>query len=73
MDKKCSQCKHWRDKSWIGERGWGVCDNPKNEVKVAAGAILKTQGVEPWAQEEVLQGIRYPDNFGCIFFEPINP
>lgn len=72
----CRNCKHWRDKAWTGtenDKGIGVCDNPLVDVRPRAKALLASQGVEDWAVEEILQSVRFPDDFGCRFFEPITP
>lgn len=71
--KICLNCRHWRDKAWV-DKGWGICDNPKNEVYV--GTSLIHQYVTDAREVEELttmieDGIRYPEDFGCIFFENI--
>ena len=71
----CRHCKHWRDKAWTN-RGWGICDNPKNEVKVSGLSRIPYFVDDPQAQKELMveleNGIRYPEDFGCIFFGPID-
>jgi len=77
----CLNCKHWRDKSWT-DKGWGICDNSKNETKISLRGMItnylrdhpapeKDQIIEELVSE-VENGIRYPEDFGCIFFEPSN-
>jgi len=70
---RCLNCRHWRDKAWT-DKGWGICDNPKNEVEVGPIAMIRYYlKDDPKAAEElanhVEDGIRYPEDFGCIFFE----
>jgi hypothetical protein len=74
QQKICRNCAHWRDKAWTN-KGWGVCDNPQNEVKVSASAIVEQMipAEEDWAKREILDSIRYPEDFGCIFFAPAEP
>lgn len=72
----CANCKHWRDKAWTN-KGWGICDNPKNEVKAGPLAMIRYYlKDDPKAAEElaahVEDGIRYPEDFGCIFYEAID-
>lgn len=72
--KTCANCKHWRDKAWT-DKGWGICDNPENEVKAGPVAMIRYyMKNDPKAAEELVleveNGIRYPEDFGCIFFEP---
>lgn len=78
--KKCLNCRHWRDKAWV-DKGWGICDNPKNETKISLRGMItnymrnlpdpeKDQMIEELVAE-VEDGIRYPEDFGCTFFEPI--
>lgn len=72
-NKVCLNCRHWRDKAWV-DKGWGICDNPKNEVRVFAGSLLNLIAPSPddeWARQEIIESIRYPEDFGCIFFEPL--
>lgn len=70
----CKDCRHWRDKAWTS-KGWGKCDNPKNEVKSGPLAMIRyylkedPKGAEELARA-VEDGILYPEDFGCIFFEP---
>lgn len=77
---KCLDCRHWRDKAWT-DKGWGICDNPKNESKVSLRGMItnymrnlpdpeKDQMIEELVAE-VEDGIRYPEDFGCIFFEAL--
>lgn len=71
--KTCLNCRHWRDKSWTS-KGWGICDNPANEVKAGPLAMIRYYlKDDPKAAEELARevenGIRYPEDFGCIFFE----
>lgn len=71
----CVNCRHWRDKAWTS-KGWGICDNPKNEVKAGPLSMIRYYlKDDPKAAEELARevenGIRYPEDFGCIFFEPI--
>lgn len=72
----CLNCRYWRDKSWT-DKGWGKCDNPKNEVKAGPLAMIRYYlKDDPQAAEELARhvedGTRYPEDFGCIFFEPSN-
>lgn len=78
--KKCLNCRYWRDKAW-GDKGWGICDNPKNETKISLRGMVtnymrnlpdpeKDQMIEELVAE-VEDGIRYPEDFGCIFFEAL--
>lgn len=68
----CLNCHHWRAKAWTA-KGWGICDNPKNEVKTGVRALLSQYVSDTAAREElgdeIENGIRYPQDFGCIFFE----
>lgn len=75
--RTCINCRHWRDKAWV-DKGWGICDNPKNEVKAGPLSMIRYYGkhnnmpqeeIEELVQE-VDNGTRYPEDFGCIFFEP---
>ena len=78
--KTCGNCGHWRDKAWTN-KGWGICDNPKNETKISLRGMITTymrdlpnpekdQMIEE-VVNEVENGIRYPEDFGCIFFEAL--
>lgn len=70
----CLNCRHWRDKAWT-DKGWGICDNPKNEVNVRTGMISAYVSDLKMRQELAIfvgNSIRYPEDFGCIFFEPSN-
>lgn len=70
----CRNCRHWRDKAWTGgenNKGIGICDNPLVDVRPRAKALLASQGVEDWAATEILESVRFPDDFGCRFYEPI--
>lgn len=69
-DMTCGNCGHWRCKT----KGWGICDNTKNKVKAGPlGMIRYYLKDDPTAAEELARhvedGIRYPEDFGCIFFE----
>lgn len=77
---KCRNCCHWRDKAWT-DKGWGICDNPKNETKISLRGMVtnymrnlpepeKDQMIEELVRE-IEDGIRYPEDFGYIFFEPL--
>lgn len=73
-EMKCLNCRHWRHKAQTS-KGWGICDNPQNQVKAGPLAMIRYYlKNDPKAAEElaneVEQGIRYPEDFGCIFFEP---
>lgn len=65
----CLNCRYWRDKAWTN-KGWGSCDNEYNEVKIAASPLLAGKMDDELIQM-VLSSIRYPEDFGCIFFEPL--
>jgi len=39
--KTCGNCGHWRDKAWTN-KGWGICDNPKNETKISLRGMITT-------------------------------
>jgi len=66
----CGNCKHWRDKAWT-TKGWGVCDNPRNEVMCNMQHHLRGIVSEELIQKlEEMDCIRYPEDFGCIYFEP---
>lgn len=71
--KKCLNCRYWRDKAWV-DKGWGICDNPKNEVYIGTSIIHKYV-MDAREVEELTtmieDGIRYPEDFGCIFFEAL--
>ncbi len=70
--KTCLNCLHWRDKAWVN-KGWGICDNLKNEVKIGTAMISAYVSDETMREElraYIEDGIRYPEDFGCIFFEP---
>jgi hypothetical protein len=77
--RTCKNCRHWRDKAWT-DKGWGICDNPKNEVKAGPLGVVRGYGRHYKLPQdaidelvtEVENGTRYPEDFGCIFFEPIN-
>lgn len=69
MDKLCRNCKHFRHKVRTS-KDWGICENDKNQVKLAASALVTKFVSDAWAATEILEGIRYPEDFGCIFFEP---
>jgi hypothetical protein len=67
----CENCKHWRHKATTSKgKSWGKCDNGKNEVKMAAMAIVRQYIPETWAATEIEDSVRYPGTFGCRFFEP---
>lgn len=70
---RCINCRHWRDKAWT-DKGWGICGNLKNEVKAGPLSMIRYYlKDDPTAAEELARhvedGIRYPEDFGCIFFE----
>jgi len=70
----CRNCKHWRDKAWTDkawtDKGWGVCDNSKNDVKSNFQHHLHGYVTEDLIKTlEELDTIRYPEDFGCIYFE----
>lgn len=71
IKKTCLNCRHWRDKAWT-DKGWGICDNEKNEVRIpGVQPLLGVFGSQnEWVIDEIKNGIRYPEDFGCIFFEP---
>jgi hypothetical protein len=73
MDNKCRTCKFWRDKAWT-DKGWGVCDNPLNELAVSGIGLLSRylEGDQLKVMQDILD-IRYPEDFGCIFYKPIDP
>lgn len=69
----CKNCQWWREKAFTS-KGWGICDNPKNEVKAGPLSMIRYYlKDDPTAAEELARhvedGIRYPEDFGCIFFE----
>jgi hypothetical protein len=67
---RCGNCLHWRHKSSDNKgSGWGICDNPKNKVYIAAGSLVAKTVADPDMAAMILDSIRYPENFGCIFFE----
>lgn len=70
----CLNCRHFRDKSYT-DKVWGVCDNPKNKLKVVGLSLIPAYVHDVQGQNELRNqledGIRYPEDFGCIFFEPI--
>lgn len=70
MSNTCANCKHFRQTVHT-KKDWGKCENEKNEVKMAASALVHKYVEDDWAKDEILDGIRYPADFGCIFFEPI--
>jgi len=50
-----------------------VCDNPKNEIKIGIsliGAYVTDETMREELAGYIEDGIRYPEDFGCIFFEP---
>lgn len=72
--KTCLNCRHWRDKAWT-DKGWGICDNPKNEVRVIGLNMVNGYIPDEAGRKEVKDhfedSIRYPEDFGCIFFEAL--
>lgn len=72
--KKCLNCRHWRDKAWT-DKGWGICDNQKNEVRVIGLNMIDRYIPDEAERKEVKDhfedSIRYPEDFGCIFFEAL--
>lgn len=77
LPRQCLNCRHWRDKAWT-DKGWGICDNQKNEAKVFGTALFRAYLKDlPDAEQAIKEltdiiedGIRYPQDFGCNFFEP---
>lgn len=69
----CDKCRHWRDKAWDGDNGIGICDNPKVKIEVNCKGFLELLNIDPRDQKQILHSIRFPNDFGCIFFESINP
>lgn len=71
--KRCLNCRYWRDKAWT-DKGWGICDNPKNEVYTGVGTTIASfvhKDDEEFVRNQIEDGIRYPEDFGCIFFEAL--
>lgn len=53
---------------------WGKCENEKNEVRILGIDVLVNTYVTGEQEKEELKAmldIRYPEDFGCIFFEKI--
>ncbi len=72
MAGTCEACRWWRDKGWASESsGYGICDNPKVEVRVTMGAdfLVNFCKLDPRDAQAVEQSIRYPNDFGCIFYK----
>ena len=38
--RRCENCRFWRDKSWDGDKGMGVCDCPKMVANVVSEVFL---------------------------------
>lgn len=67
----CLNCTYWRDKAW-NLKGWGICDNPINQVRLFATALVNKFCVDDTQiRQEILHSIRYPEDFGCRFFGKI--
>lgn len=71
---RCGNCKHFNSKSTT-DREWGKCENDKNKVGVIGLNMIDAYMPDDQERKEIKEhfddSIRYPDNFGCIFFEPI--
>lgn len=63
----CEFCFKFRVKS----DNFGICDNPKNQTKaMSIGLIQKMTGCDEDIAFEINESVRFPKDFGCIFFEP---
>lgn len=73
--KICLNCRHWRDKSWVNEKGWGICDNEINETRLFGLSFIKSFVKDNDQINELTafleDNIRFPHNFGCRFFEAL--
>lgn len=78
MKGNCGNCKYWRHKVTT-HNSWGICDNWKNEVKVNdprpflnwLTTCLTDKDIVDEVELEIRSSIRYPEDFGCRFFEPL--
>lgn len=70
--RTCGNCEHFDPMS----DHYGKCLNPKNKVKAGPLNLVnyyvtnRTEAKE--FRDAIEDGTRYPDTFGCIFFEPEN-
>ncbi len=70
----CESCIHWRDKGWDGDRGIGVCDNPRVEVRgVPEEHLTNFYKLAPDEARSIAQSTRFPSDFGCRHHEPLHP
>ncbi len=69
---RCEQCRFWRDKAWDGDKGWGICDNPKMSANILSeGMIAALAGISEGAARAVRNSaIRFENDFSCCWFEP---
>jgi len=69
---RCEQCRFWRDKAWDGDKGWGICDNPKMFANILSeGMIAALAGISEGAARAVRNSaIRFENDFSCCWFEP---
>jgi len=70
----CEACLHWRDKGWDSDRGIGVCDNPRVEVRgLSEEHLTHFYKLAPEEARSIAQSTRFPSDFGCRHHEPLKP
>lgn len=71
----CGNCRHFNPTATVITT-IGKCENEKNKVRVIGLNIINAYMPDDQGRKEIKDhfaySIRYPENFGCIFFEPIN-
>lgn len=69
----CGNCRHFNPMATTSKT-WGKCENEKNETYVIGLGVIKFYVKDNEGMEELTDilenGIRYPEDFGCRFFEP---
>lgn len=63
----CDKCIHWREKSSVGNRAWGVCPNISSHVRLHAKGLLSLYMPEQDVTE-VMESIRTAGDFMCNMF-----
>lgn len=75
MENICINCKHFNP-TVTTSKTWGKCENKKNDVRVIGLNVVNMYIPDEAGRKEVRDhfddSIRYPEEFGCIFFEPLN-
>lgn len=68
MEKKCKNCRWWREKSWVDEEGSGICENPNTmqQVTTMSEEMVSKFVIDKSEARMISQSLRFSSEFSCI-------